>query len=206
MTIRLNSHIRESIVDNAITASGIPERKEALRVRRAKWAEACRIDALGGELEAKRVERTHGKIKKLLAELPDSVVCDSSPVRRDYDIYLNIAGCQFYATFSGVDGRETYEERVIKISPHRHTLTADHPLAKEFQEIEKAENQLRDEEKTIRHNVKAAVSSVRSVKKLTDMWPEVKELLPSEMKPAIQKLPAVLAKDLNAMIGLPTGT
>ncbi|HCB7909484.1 TPA: hypothetical protein M2D74_002482, partial [Escherichia coli] len=46
---------------------------------------------------------------------------------------------------------------------------------------------------------------VRTVKQLLDVWPEAKELLPTDAPP-VPLAPAVHRETLNEMIGLPTNT
>ncbi|ELV4980379.1 hypothetical protein SHB81_000001, partial [Escherichia coli] len=53
-------------------------------------------------------------------------------------------------------------------------------------------------------NVWAALNSVTTVKRLIEVWPESKELLPKEADKASTALPALRVEDLNKMIGLPS--
>ncbi|MFA2284800.1 Nmad5 family putative nucleotide modification protein, partial [Escherichia coli] len=50
----------------------------------------------------------------------------------------------------------------------------------------------------------AALNSVTTVKRLIEVWPESKELLPKEADKASTALPALRVEDLNKMIGLPS--
>ncbi|MFT7963069.1 Nmad5 family putative nucleotide modification protein, partial [Salmonella enterica] len=45
---------------------------------------------------------------------------------------------------------------------------------------------------------------VTTVKRLIEVWPESKELLPKEADKASTALPALRVEDLNKMIGLPS--
>ena len=46
---RLTNHIKLEVICAAVEKAGIHVQKEALRIRRAKWAESVRIQAVGGK-------------------------------------------------------------------------------------------------------------------------------------------------------------
>ncbi|MFN0682916.1 Nmad5 family putative nucleotide modification protein, partial [Escherichia coli] len=52
--------------------------------------------------------------------------------------------------------------------------------------------------------VRLPLNSVTTVKRLIEVWPESKELLPKEADKASTALPALRVEDLNKMIGLPS--
>lgn len=58
--------------------------------------------------------------------------------------------------------------------------------------------------KDIESTVWAALNSVTTTKRLIDVWPESKELIPDGVDTAKQTLPALKVEDLNRLIGLPT--
>lgn len=198
---RLNNRIKEQIVDNAIIKAGIIEKKASLRERRATWLEAVRIKAIGGEEVEAKIKAAEKKIKSALKGLPEDIV-NGGVFRTDYDIYLNVAGCSFRAYFNG--GSNYRGDQVHRITPTRYTIQQGDPLVDEFHAIESVKNELNDQETNVRANVMGALSKVGSIKKLLEMWPEAKELLPEDLSPVKKQLPAVKTEDLNAMIGLPT--
>jgi hypothetical protein len=59
-------------------------------------------------------------------------------------------------------------------------------------------------EKEIEATVWAALNSVTTLKRLIEVWPESKELIPKDSDNAKAALPALRVEDLNRMIGLPT--
>lgn len=198
---RLNRRIKDDIIDNAVIKAGIPGRKEALITRRAEWAERVRIAAIGGEEMDKKIQSIKKRFENAVKEVPDSVL-ENTVFRTDYDIYLNVAGARFRAYFNG---KGYYRgDQVYRITPADFTIKADDPLAKEFSDIEAEESAISEEESTIRVNVEGALSEVTTVKKLLEVWPEVKELLPSDLSPVKKQLPAVKSSDLNKLIGLPS--
>lgn len=199
---RLNNCIKEQIVGNAIVKAGIIKKKDALRERRAAWVESVRIQAIGGEEVEAKIKAAEKKIKSALKDIPESLI-SGSVFRTDYDIYLNVAGCTTYGYFHGGNNRRN-GEAVHKVTPSSYTIKQGDPLADEFHSIEKADSEVKDEERNVRANVMGALSKVGSVKRLLEMWPEAKELLPEDLSPVKAQLPAVKTEDLNAMIGLPT--
>ena len=102
--MKLTNAIKQQIVDNALTKAGIPAREEALRTRRAAWAEKVRIDACGGaEAEAKLVElRVH--ITELAKGVPDALRCDGQFIQTGTDIAVNVSGLQVRVWWCGAMG------------------------------------------------------------------------------------------------------
>lgn len=201
MSTRLNANIKNSIIANAIVQAGIPVREGELVKRRAKWAEAVRVHAIGGHEEVAKVERLRKRVKKALESAPKKLVIEEDPIHRDYDIAVNIGGLQYRAYFSG-KSEYHHEDNVYKITPPRCAILADHPLADEFHQIEAQAEAIEEERTTIAVNVRAALDNVRTVKRLLEEWPEAKDLLPSDIDEVKKKLPAIRREDLNIMIGL----
>lgn len=56
----------------------------------------------------------------------------------------------------------------------------------------------------VKHNVFVYVNSVSTVKRLLEIWPEAKDLIPQSESKAVQaNLPAIPLEQLNALIGVP---
>lgn len=203
MSNKLTNQIREAIVAKAISKSGINDRQEALRLRRAAWAENVRVAALGGMEVVEEMTRTLSKIENLVAKLPKCVQ-SGSYVRYDNEIYnLNVAGLRVRAQFNGAESERNGFARASKITPNSYTLLADDPLTAEFHAIHEEQQALDKQRCDLTTNVSAAVQSVTTIKKLLEVWPEAAELIPEAVAPAKQ-LPALQREDLNAMIGLPS--
>jgi len=198
----LNTKIKTEITEAAVKQAGILDKESALVERRAAWAEAVRIDALGGKESAAKIERLNKRINKLLDEVPDSVRSGYRAFNREMSISVNVGGMRTEAHFSGLE-KHFHPKSVHKISPYSHAIKGGTPLAKEFEAIEKDAGQLADQRATLEGNVRAALSRVRTVKQLLKEWPEAKALLPSNLDEAKAQLPAIQRKDLNKMIGLP---
>lgn len=204
MSNKLTNQIRDAIIAKAISKAGINDRQEALRLRRAAWAENVRVAALGGVEVVEEMTRTLSKIESLIAKLPKGSRAGGSLVRHDYEICnLNVAGLRVRAQFNGAEGTCSEHDRVVKIAPSSYTLLADDPLTAEFHAICEEQQVLDKQRSDLTANVSAAVRSVTTIKKLLEVWPEAAELIPEAVAPAKQ-LPALQREDLNAMIGLPS--
>lgn len=201
--MRMTNSIREQIIDNAVKKAGFPERAEVIRQRRAAWAEAVRIEALGGQDGATYIERLQSELNELYQRVPENLREDRPSIRTSRQIHgLNIAGLRYHAQFNG----KNYDDgcdRVLKISPSGVTLLADNPLTAEFHELHALQEQYNSELDNLRQSVRAAVESVTTTEKLLKVWPESAELLSTEVAPK-SLLPAIPVVDLNKMIGLPS--
>lgn len=205
MSNKLTNKVREEIIAKAVSKSGINDRQEELRLRRAEWAENVRVAALGGQKSVAEIEAVEAQIDQLIDKLPETVRVRHTFVKRDFEIYrLNVAGLRVRAQFNGTESPRMYGfEVVYKIAPSDYTLLADDPLTAEFHAIHDAQQAIEKQREEIEASVRAAVSSVTTVKKLLEIWPEASELIPETVTPTKQ-LPALPREDLNAMIGLPS--
>lgn len=97
----LTNHIKEQVICNALTKAGIPKRKAALRAARIDWAERVRLAAIGGPEAESEVLKTEKKIAALIAKLPESLKTANSIIRKDNDMYLNLAGSRVNVYFNG---------------------------------------------------------------------------------------------------------
>lgn len=201
----LSSSIKEQIICNALAKAGIPKRKAALRAARVAWAERVRIQAIGGqEIEAEIIKNLK-KIEMLASKFPESLKTANSVIRKDNDIYLNLAGSRVNVYFNGnYRGYESGSpDHIHKIAPSEFTILAEDPLVTEFYGFDTLYKQIQNDESDIRQNVSAALSKVRTVKRLLEEWPEAKELLPADA-PSVPLPPAIRRETLNEMIGLPS--
>lgn len=207
---RLNNNIRDKILSNALGQAGVFKREATLKTRRADLAESCRLYAMGGVENEKKLIKVVEKRKKLLADLDFKYgihAAMSSTVYKDYDINVAFGGMQIRLYFSG-DVENTYIEndRVYK-SPapkDRVLFAADHEFSTEFSAIEKEAETVKSLRETVTANVKAVLQSVTTVKKLLEVWPESKELIPTNVDSPSINLPSVNVEQLNTMIGIPT--
>lgn len=200
---RLTNHIKSEIIKNALVKAGIQEEKTRLRAEKSALANDVRIAALGGAENAKKAEETIAQITTSLKTLQISVseyiyLCneDSS------DIYPAFAGQRVRLSY-GVD---SHGRAILRLTPEKNKclFSADHELSKRFAQIADKESSIEKKEAEIKANVKAALDSVTTIKKLISVWPEVKEILPEGEQEQQASLPAVKVENLNSLIGLPT--
>lgn len=202
--MKMTNAIRDKIVTNAVAKSGLNDVRDAIVKQRAEWAEKVRLDAIGGIEVDKRIEELRNQHAELMSSVPSVVRRDGGGiVRRDDDIWVNVAGISFCANYHGGVGYPDFKQ-VYKVSPSSHTLLADNPLVAEFHEIHNKQAEYDDKLSTLMNSVQAAVQKVTTVKKLLEVWPEAKELIPEEVEKQVKQLPAIKTEDLNKMIGLPS--
>ena len=202
--MKLTNAIKQQIVENALKKAGIPAREEALRARRAAWAEKVRIDACGGaEAEAKLVE-IRDQVAELVSKVPSQLKSHADVVRSGLSIYLNVTGFSLRVWWCGALSSNSAGERRERVCPSDHTLTADSPLTAEFHEMHNEQEAIAADRNTLIANVRGALSNITTDKRLLEAWPEAAELLPKQLVTATRNLPAVRVDELNAMIGLPS--
>tara|TARA_Y100001938_G_scaffold149998_1_gene239123 strand:- start:4581 stop:5201 length:621 start_codon:yes stop_codon:yes gene_type:complete len=201
---RLTKALKEQIIENALVKAGVREREAALKVRHAEFAEACRIFAIGGEEEAKKVEKQMTKIKKLWLELP-SYARGHSLDSINYGIRVANTGTseERYWYFGGSKPCHR-ADRKPKYSPPFVNIADNEPLIQEHSAIELEKEAVHNLKQSVEANVSTVLDTVTTVKKLLEVWPEAGELLPKSEAGASMHLPAIQVTQLNAMIGLPS--
>ncbi|EEQ4769977.1 hypothetical protein F3F18_001765 [Escherichia coli] len=204
----LTNHLKTQIINNALEKAGIPKRKSALRAARVEWAERVRLAAIGGvekEAEILKILKIIKKIETLVSKLPEALKTANNIIRKECYMCLNLAGSRVTVYFNGnYRGYESGSpDHIHKIAPGEFTLLANDPLVTEFYGFDALYEQIQSDESDIRQNVSAALSKVRTVKRLLEEWPEAKELLPADA-PSAPLPPAIRRETLNEMIGLPS--
>jgi hypothetical protein len=200
---RLNKATREAIIENALKSSGVTTREEALITRRAKLADDVRLFAIGGVEREAELNDVLEKVMKSVKQLDDKLfVIDKPLARNDYEIAVNFAGRSSTLHFNGYEYRTRPLVYKDFVHHERVVITADNPLNDEFDAINKEQRIVDDLRLHVASEVRAMVNSVTTIKKLLEIWPESKDLLPKNEQVQSTALVADVAK-LNAMIGLP---
>ncbi|WP_350304931.1 Nmad5 family putative nucleotide modification protein [Photorhabdus viridis] len=70
-------------------------------------------------------------------------------------------------------------------------------------EDRKKVSELNNKNEEIINNVHAILNSITTTKRLIEIWPEAKDLIPSEEIRSINTSLSVKVEDLNKMIGIP---
>lgn len=187
--MNLSKQLKQRIVEAAIARAQIPDRRQLLGRRRAKWADNVRLDAIGGKDVERKINAAKTRIEKTLSQLPECVLKDGGPFRTDYDIYVKVGNRQTRARFGPTDAK------IYRITPYSHTLTGGGPLAKELATMEKDLEALNLEEDELRASIMSICDGVRTVEQLREKWPEVDKLLADAA--ALPAGVAALNKSLN---------
>ncbi|EOI1119927.1 Nmad5 family putative nucleotide modification protein [Klebsiella oxytoca] len=202
-SIRLTNAIREQIAKNALIKSGIVAALEALQVKRHEVARDARVFAFGGAEKTAKADKAYEKLEKALSELRESGCSAYASSGLSSSIYISISGRQLGWCPYGNDAKGG---DILQVTPNRDLCRfgAEHEITKRFDEIINEEQKLNDRSKEIKATVWAALNSVTTLKRLVEVWPESKELIPENSDSVKSTLPALKVEDLNRMIGLPT--
>ena len=190
---KLTVAMRDTIVENAVEKAGIKTRLQAHSEAMRAWAEEVADESLGGAEAVAQLEAANKKIAKIIAALPEHL--------RE-DMYAGPRTASITAAFGG---QRRYINQWEGYRPAKSglMLAADHPLSIRIEQLDAEERTINEQRQSLRADVRAAVNSVTTVKRLLEVWPEVKELLPTYAAPT-KNLPAIKVEALNAAIGLPT--
>lgn len=189
---RLNNATREYILDKALEKAEIPALLAKYDKDRADWMDRLRIETNG--MTDAELDALDAKIQKLKTQIPKALRGDYRVIEKRYRIYPNIGGLRV--------GLHEFPE--VRYVSHEPTVASDHPLAVEFHAMEDAHQEVCEREKVLTAQVMSVLNSATTIKKLVEIWPEARELLPPNEQPIISNVPAVLISSLNAAIGLPT--
>ncbi|HCL4106045.1 Nmad5 family putative nucleotide modification protein [Pseudomonas aeruginosa] len=193
MSKRLNTWLRDKIVEAALAKSGIVDEQSKWQAERRIWAERVADDSVGGPDVVAKAKQVEKKIDKLLATLPEPLRISDGILPTRGSLNLNAAGCKVHVNeFEGQ-----------RPCARNHTLPADHPLVIEFFQLEDWKKDIDARYADLSSQVRAMVNSVGTVGSLLKVWPEAAELIPQSAAP-VSNLPALKAEELNKLIGLPT--
>ena len=197
MSIRLNKSHKEEIARKARALSPIHKQIEELLEERKLLAEKIRIESLGGAEKALKYEKIADKILKLREDLPENLLSHSQGITMNNSIFVRTDN-QYYSR------RHLMLPKTAVVSGECYDMTTKSKYLPALLESIDKEEAFNKELAELYENVYASISSITTVKKLLEQWPEVIELLPSELKQPKIQLPALQANKLNKLIGLPT--
>lgn len=199
MSTRLNTHLRGCIITNALAKAGVDAEQAAYDADRRAWTEELRVHLNGAPDE--ELEAAEKKALKAVRMLPKHMIGNEPTLlARNSYLCVNLAGANLLPDLYDAAGKR--EDRIVPRG--RRAVLADNPLVQRFYDLEARQAAIVDKRTTVRAQVKAAINSVTTVKRLLVLWPEAKELLPANLEEARVNLPALKTADLNAMLGLPT--
>jgi len=202
-SFRLTTAIREQIAKNALVKSGVTAELESLQKKRNEAARSARVHAFGGEDKSKEVDSLFAKMTKIERQLYELGAGTYVASGRSGSINIAIGGRRLGHLSYGTDAKG---EEIYLVTPNRDKclFPADHEITKLFDEIFAAEAKAEKRKEEIEKTVWAALNSVSTIKRLIQVWPESRELIPENFDSIRAALPALKVDDLNKMIGLPT--
>lgn len=192
--MRLNNEIRRQIRIAALEKAGIGARRIAIKQRYADWAEAVRRTVVPDNIDIRLA-----KARDVLADLPEELDVYVAS-RKSQSVRANVAGMvrRFYW-----DGDTSYNESIPKrICPEEIVLQAGSVLAEQLDKIDRDADALHKDQEQLTVSINAVLCSVQTDAQLLKIWPEAIEFIPSAVKAAEPKLPALRIDELNKMIGL----
>lgn len=180
MTVRLNSFIREQILD-AVLKHAFEDREKALKEEKHALG-----DAVYNDIYPK-------KVREQMAAMPEGFL----PV--DDDLRVQFDGEGYTQVYFG--------ERRRIANAHRHNAAkvfdAKHPLTLRFAKYQKELSALKAEKNNAKSSAEAVLGSVTTVKKLIEVWPEVEQFARPFAAESPSRAVALPIKELNKSLGLP---
>lgn len=194
---RMTIALRDKIVRNAITKAGIDKEQAEHDALRAQWENEAWIHACGGPEVVQELEAIRQLELALAARIPGSFGTGLNLVNRSRYMYINVAGCKV----------KLERENTFFYSHNPEPILAANYLAQRFHDLETDKRDLDAKRKALRAQIRGALEPFNTVKQLLEAWPEAAELLPPAEQPQPKaQLPAVPVADLNALLGLPSGS
>lgn len=203
MSVRLTNVIREQIAKSALIKSGVIAELENIDQRKWKLAQDARIFAFGGVDKAKEIDGIMKKLDRLESDAQKLGVSIYISASKNYGIDMAIGGRRLGRISYGVDSKG---DDIALVTPQRDNclFAADHEISIKIDELLSDQAKTNKRKDDIEKTVWAALNSVTTVKRLIEVWPESKELIPENVDSVKAALPALKVEDLNKMIGLPT--
>lgn len=191
---RLNNATREYILGKALEKAEIPALQVKYARDREDWMDRLRVETNG--MSDADLDALNAKIRKLKMQIPEKLRSSYPVIEKRRSLYPNIGGLRI--------GRHEFPDNTARYAISEPTVASDHPLAVEFHAMEDAYEEVCERKKVLTAQVMSVLNGVTTIKKLLEVWPEARELLPPNEQPIISNVPAVLITSLNAAIGLPT--
>lgn len=193
MSTRLNAYLREKIIENALAKSGLPTELEAINNAIKQWGEEVRLKTNG--ITDTEIDNILAQTRRTYRQLPEQLQYNPplGLIRKAHFMYVSLAGQHIMVHFAA--------DRYTVSSAAAH-LRAGDPLIDRYHSLNDKRKEVESKIQTLCATVNGVVNKVSTTKRLLDMWPEAKELLPENLEEAKVNVPALVVADLNAMIGL----
>lgn len=192
---RLTVDLKKTIARNAQEKSNAAKKLKELESVEHDLARRALVDYAGGESELTKFTLKAKRAYKALSELPSEFHHDREPPKKSS---IDIR-CE------GLGHNVTLNFKIPKLFANRgYYRVKDKRLAADIVKWWNAHSAAYEERSNVYHEVMGALSSITTVKKLLEVWPEAAELLPADVGTAKSSLPMVQTDDLNRIIGLPS--
>jgi len=196
MSIRLNKHHKETIAQNARKLSPLNAQLDQVFKARKVLAESIRVESLGGLKKTKEYDDIAKDRLLQRDKLPYNLLSHSTGINMASRMYVGLSKTERRYCLN-------FEDIRVAIKGTRDLTTGSRyydPLIKSIE----IEDKIREELIELEQSVYASISGITTLKKLLETWPEVVELLPSDITQQPVRLPALRTDNLNKLIGLPT--
>lgn len=204
---RLNSSIRDAVVNNALKSSGYFDEQKKLIEDRAAFASKVH----GLVLEKTGVTQERLDAEWLRLQETETPYISTSASQNSY-INVNLNGITVQLPFNG--GEQTHnctfiapawgEGSIQRWVPMQRQNLTDESLKQEYLALEARKNANKEKHDKLEPTVRAVLRSVGTVGKLLESWPEAAELLPDEVVKTSGTGLAIIPADLNALCGVPS--
>lgn len=196
--MKLNKSIKEAILNAALKKAGISEKRAAIRVRYAAWAESVRTQFATPEV-AEKIKAAEELLKDIHPKLYAKVNVNSDPFLK-----INAGGQTRVIYWCGSEKYSNAKEPELKlVTPYDLAIPADGTLAQQLYAIDHSEEALEIEVQQLTLSLWAVLNSVTTDKKLIEIWPEAVAFIPAAEKANTPQLPSLPIAELNKLIGLP---
>lgn len=198
--MRLSKQVKQAIFDAAVVKAGIPAKQAAIRLRYADWAEAVRVRYVTPEVEA-LISAAEAASNAVPERCKSRSFCKTENAGI---MYANVGGQRRSVRFNGLLRYEEGKD-ITRVAPDDYhvELTADDPLTEQLYAIDHDADRLKAEIEQLSASLWAVLNSVRTDKRLVEVWPEAIAFIPAAEKASTSNLPALPIADLNKLIGLP---
>ena len=202
-SIRLNASLRDKIINNALLKSGVLDEEKQHKIAMCEFAKKVRVAGFGGEDKSKLIDEKLAQLEQVEVDIHKAGYgCLYINYNRSNDIYPAFNGLRVRLPY-GYDEEGKYLFLPTPSNDKCLFSATDH-LSIEFTELEAKGKSINKKKDDLKTTVTSILNSVSTTKRLIEVWPEAKELLPDSVEKEITGLPALQIADVNKLIGLPT--
>lgn len=198
--VRINAMIRDEIINNVIKFKFAKEDVDLEALKAAAEAEREKAEELAYEACFTDVQR---KILSEYSAYGFFPVVEGVNIRIEHNESGNYEDKRVLFGEKKPVPYKAHKGSIVSIIPASHPYVLAFAKAKEAEvEYSNSNRELREKKSAMKAKVFTVVDSVTTIKRLTEIWPEITEFLPEKVSGSGGGLPAYIISDLNAEIGL----